>query len=241
MEIIVALIFVILYFCIFRESSKGDRGERTIANILSKLPSSEYSVINDLIIQNEHHSTQIDHVIISIYGIFVIETKNYSGWIMGGEKSDQWIKNMYGRKYYFYNPIKQNYGHISSLAKELLIPKDSFISIIAFPNTADIKVHTNEHVIYFKEILPTIYSYSFKKLSISEVNRITNKLSQQISSKEQTKRHVQFVKEKKNFSKNAFQRGICPYCGATLKIRNGKYGAFIGCSRYPKCTYKHPL
>ena len=119
MAIILGLIFVVLYFYFFSADAKGRRGEKTVANILSQLPSSEYSVINDITIQNKNGSTQIDHVIISVYGIFVIETKNYSGWIMGGEKSDQWIKNMYGHKYYFYNPIKQNYGHISALARTL--------------------------------------------------------------------------------------------------------------------------
>ena len=86
MGIILGLIFVVLYFYFFSASAKGRRGERAVASILSELPSSEYSVINDITLQDEHGSTQIDHVIVSVYGIFVIETKNYSGWIMGAEK-----------------------------------------------------------------------------------------------------------------------------------------------------------
>ena len=242
MELILIVIFVVLYFYFFSASAKGRRGEKAVANILSQLPSSEYSIINDITLQDEHGSTQIDHVIISIYGIFVIETKNYSGWIMGGEKSDQWIKNMYGHKYYFYNPIRQNYGHISALARTLLIPKNAFVSIVAFPYRADIKVHTSEHVIYFKDIVPTILSYSKKRFSIAEVDKMTNKLlSLQSTTKEQAKEHIQYAKDKKNFSKTALRQGICPYCGSELKIRKGKYGTFLGCSRYPKCKYTHPL
>ena len=242
MGLLLIPIFIVLYFCFFTASAKGRRGERKVANILSQLPSSEYSAINDITIQNKNGTTQIDHVIISVYGIFVIETKNYSGWIMGGEKSDQWIKNMYGHKYYFYNPIKQNYGHISALSRTLLIPKNNFVSIVAFPYKADIKVHTSKHVVYFGEIIPTILSYTTKRFSISEMDKMTNQLlSLQSDSKEQKKEHVQYVKDKKYFSKSALQQGICPYCGSSLKIRNGKYGAFIGCSRYPKCKYTHPL
>ena len=242
MGIILGLIFVVLYFYFFSASAKGRRGERAVANILSELPSSEYSVINDITFQDEHGSTQIDHVVVSIYGIFVIETKNYSGWIMGGEKSDQWIKNMYGHKYYFYNPIRQNYGHISALARTLLVSKNNFVSIVAFPYKADIKVHTSEHVIYFREIVPTILSYTTKRFSIFEVDKMTNQLlSLQSDSKEQKKEHIQYAKDKKNFSKNALQQGICPYCGSELKVRKGKYGTFLGCSRYPKCKYTHPL
>ncbi len=235
-------IFIVLYFCFFTASAKGRRGERAVANILSELPSSEYSVINDITLQDEYGITQIDHVIISVYGIFVIETKNYSGWIMGGEKSDQWIKNMYGHKYYFYNPIKQNYGHISALARTLLIPKNNFVSIVVFPYKADIKVHTSEHVIYFKEIISTILSYTIRRFSVFEVDKMTNQLlSLQSNSKEQKKEHAQYVKDKKYFSKSVLQKGICPYCGSPLKFRNGKFGTFIGCNRYPKCKYTHPL
>lgn len=242
MGLLLIPIFIIIYFCFFTASAKGRRGERAVANILSELPSSEYSVINDITLQDEHGSTQIDHVIVSVYGIFVIETKNYSGWIMGGEKSDQWIKNMYGHKYYFYNPIRQNYGHISALARTLLVSKNNFVSIIAFPYKADLKVHTSEHVVYFKEIVPTILSYTTKRFSISEVDKMTNQLlSLRSDSKEQKKEHIQYAKDKKNFSKSALRQGICPYCGSELKIRKGKYGIFLGCTRYPKCKYTHPL
>ncbi|WP_350617509.1 nuclease-related domain-containing protein, partial [Pseudomonas sp. HY7a-MNA-CIBAN-0227] len=62
-------------------------------------------------------STQIDHVIVSIYGIFVIETKNYKGWIFGNEKQRQWTQAFpNGRKYKFQNPLRQNYLHIKTLA-----------------------------------------------------------------------------------------------------------------------------
>ncbi|MBQ8250552.1 MAG: NERD domain-containing protein [Alphaproteobacteria bacterium] len=242
MELLLILIFVVVYFYYFSASAKGRRGESEVASILSQLPNSEYSVINDITIQNNNKSAQIDHVIISVYGIFVIETKNYSGWIMGGEKSDQWIKNMYGHKYYFYNPIKQNYGHISALANTLLISKNNFISIVAFPYEADIKVHTDEHLIYFGEIIPIIFSYTTKIFSVSEVDKMTKQLlSLQLNSKEQKKEHIQYARDKKNFSKSALYQGICPYCGSPLKVRCGKYGVFIGCSQYPKCKYTHPV
>ena len=241
MGLLLIPIFIVLYF-FFTASAKGRRGENKVASILSQLPNSEYSVINDITVQNKNGSAQIDHVIISVYGIFVIETKNYSGWIMGGEKSDQWTKNMYGHKYCFYNPIRQNYGHISALARTLLVSKNNFVSIVAFPYKADIKVHTSEHVVYFKEIVPTILSYTTKRFSISEIDKMTNQLlSLQFDSKEQKKEHIQYAKDKKNFSKSALRQGICPYCGSELKVRKGKYGTFFGCSRYPKCKYTHPL
>lgn len=64
-------------------------------------------------------TTQIDHVVIPNYGIFVIETKNYKGWIIGNEFDDYWKQIIYKRKEKLHNPIKQNYGHIMVLKEHL--------------------------------------------------------------------------------------------------------------------------
>ena len=80
--------------------SKGAMGEKRVAHILKKLPEDRYKVINNLLIQNNGYTTQIDHIVVSVYGIFVIETKTYQGWIYGGENSDYWTQNIYGNKYH---------------------------------------------------------------------------------------------------------------------------------------------
>lgn len=112
-------------------SRKGQAGENKVARILQKLPTEKYKIVNDILIKNSHGTTQIDHVVLSEYGVFVIETKNYSGWIYGGEYSEEWTKNVYGNKYQFRNPLKQNYAHIKALmdileikSQDLLIPID---------------------------------------------------------------------------------------------------------------------
>lgn len=61
------------------------------------------------------HTTQIDHIVVSIHGIFVIETKNYKGWIYGNSNNEYWTQNIYGNKYSLYNPLLQNKNHIKSL------------------------------------------------------------------------------------------------------------------------------
>jgi len=61
----------------------GIIGERLVTSVLSALDSKKYLIINDLMVENEGKTSQIDHVVISNYGIFVIETKNYNGWILG--------------------------------------------------------------------------------------------------------------------------------------------------------------
>ena len=84
--LIVLLILVFSKFGLF--ISSGEYGERRIKKCLSSLPEEEYFVLNDLYLKNGAKTTQIDHIVVSIYGIFVIETKTYKGWIYGDTYKD---------------------------------------------------------------------------------------------------------------------------------------------------------
>lgn len=111
-------------------------------------------------LNSDYGLTQIDHIVISVYGIFVIETKNYKGWITGGEYAENWIKNVYGNKYSFRNPLKQNYAHIKSIMNLINIHDPNlFMSIIAFSDEASIKVNTDKNVINFCMLKKCIQSY----------------------------------------------------------------------------------
>lgn len=80
-------------------------------------------------------SRQIDHIIIRSNGIFVVETKNYSGTIYGTENQMQWTQVLgYGReKHKFYNPVKQNATHVSKI-REILGKDAPIFSIVVFVN-----------------------------------------------------------------------------------------------------------
>lgn len=81
------------------------------------------------------NTTEIDVVLIHETGIYVFESKNYSGSIYGNEYQEQWkqIKSNYEKKM-FYNPIKQNDTHIRCLARYLGIDECYFYSYIVFGN-----------------------------------------------------------------------------------------------------------
>ncbi|MEC2745716.1 nuclease-related domain-containing protein, partial [Bacillus cereus] len=65
---------------------KGKAGEKLVKRILSKLDSQSYCVLHDVTVNTEYgDTTQIDHIVIAETGVFVIETKNYEGWIYGSE------------------------------------------------------------------------------------------------------------------------------------------------------------
>ena len=109
MGIIIILIIIMLIIKFNGAKIKGNVGEKRVANILSTLDNTKYKVINNLMIRTERGTTQIDHVVISIYGIFVIETKNYKGLIFGSENDENWTQVIYKNKGKFRNPIIHNW------------------------------------------------------------------------------------------------------------------------------------
>ena len=236
--LLASVVGVFLHFCL--PSIKGKWGEVKVAGILSLLPDNEYKVLHDIVIQSNGYTSQIDHIVVSVYGIFVIETKNYKGWITGFENSKQWTQNVYGNKYSLYNPIKQNKSHILALKNELYIIEDNFIPIIAFSNDCSLKIETETPVIYISQILNEIKRHTEVKFDKTQLDGIVERIKAiNIDSPEMQQQHIDEIKYHKQQTEYKLQQGICPRCGALLVLRQGRYGKFYGCSNYPRCHYTH--
>lgn len=223
--------------------SKGKAGEMRVAKILSKLPEEEYRVINNLLIKQGNKTTQIDHVVVSEYRIFVIETKHYRGWIYGDANREYWTQNIYGNKYDLWNPIHQNQGHIRALRRVLTdIPPGVFISIVTFSRQASLDIRNSENVIYWDELKDVIRSYQRKLISTEQAQNAYETLSAaNIDSKDNQKQHVRHVREQISKREETIAKGRCPRCGGELVLRKGTYGPFYGCSNYPRCKFTHKL
>ena len=231
----ISILFIVL-ISIFRKQITGYMGEFWVRTKLEKLPKDKYKVLHDIMIKIDNKTHQIDHIVVSTYGIFVIETKNYGGLITGSSNNNNWCMHLGKNKYYFNNPIHQNYGHIVALEKLLGIEESKFISIISMSNKAKIKVQ-EKNVITLDYLVSTINNYKNLILDIN-INEITNKIkSNNITDKELRKIHVKNIKRDITNKQKKLNNMICPRCGATLIIRNGKNGEFVGCTNYPKCRF----
>lgn len=222
-----------LYYPKFR----GFMGEFWVKLELSKLPKDSYIVLNDIMIKDDNGTHQIDHLVLSKFGIFVIEMKNYYGLIKGKEFDNKWCQYLGKNKSYFINPIHQNYGHIKALSNLLRIDEKNFISIVCFSNQAKLAVNCNTVVTQLDYLKSKIVS--FNDLLINEdINKLSNKvLLNNIEDRNLRKRHVRDIRTKISNENELAQNMICPRCGSKLIERNGRYGKFIGCSGYPKCKY----
>lgn len=235
----ILLIVSLIVLAIIWRRSKGKRGEKHVAAFLSFLPKKEYRVINDLLLQTGGHSTQIDHVVISIYGIFVIETKYYKGWIYGGENSEYWTQNIYGHKNQLRNPLWQNQGHIKAISRLLSDPgMIPIYNIVAFSGQATLKLDRSLPVMYRRQVVPYIKRHREPQMSEAYADEIYNLLLEaNVTDKEARKQHVKSVKQNQQRRNISVANGKCPRCGGNLVLRDGRYGRFYGCSNYPRCKY----
>jgi putative lipoic acid-binding regulatory protein len=239
MGLLIFSIILAIILRIYGPTIKGYFGEKSVSFFLSRLDPGKYKVINNIMLKIDGRTSQIDHVVVSNYGIFVIETKNYNGWILGNEYDDYWTQVIYKRKEKLFNPIKQNYGHIQALKNVLSEYQElNYISIITFTTKADLKVKTKTDVVYTVNLLKTIRKYDKETVSDSVKEKVYKKLlSLNIDDKEERTEHVRSIYKNINEKNRKITENICPRCGGTLVRKNGKYGSFTGCSNYPKCKF----
>lgn len=231
MMIIISLVIIVIYY-IFGAKIIGWFGEYWTKEALSILPKDKYLIINNVFIKVNNITHQIDHVIISPYGIFSIETKQYNGYITGSKYDKNWIRHLGKKKLYYTNPIRQNYGHVKSLSELLNIDENKIFNIVCIPSTAKLRIKHDGELTRYDTIANKILSY--KNIIINNPNEIYKIIiKNNIADKNAQKEHIKNIKEtviNKDVNK-------CPWCGGQLIERNGKYGKFIGCTNFPRCKY----
>ncbi|MDD2391538.1 MAG: NERD domain-containing protein [Bacilli bacterium] len=226
-----------LLSAIFGDRVKGWLGEFRARLKLLRLPKDKYLLLSNIMIKDENGTHQIDHLVISQYGIFVIEVKNYNGLIVGNEYKDKWIQYLGKKKYYMNNPIHQNYGHIKALANLLNMSDDLFISVICNADKTNLKVESKSIITQTSSLKNKLLEFNEIKIekSVEEIKDII--LANNIVDKKMNKQHIKDIKIKISEDKEKENNMICPKCGSQLVQRNGKYGMFTGCSGFPKCRY----
>jgi len=231
--IVISSIIAGILFTIKTPKGRGIIGELKVKLVLGKTKEGKKYVFNNYMLTFEGKSSQIDHILVNQSGVFVIETKNYSGRIYGNENQHEWTQVLnYGKvKNRLYNPVKQNATHVYRLKK--LLPNLPYVnSVIVF-------VQNNTKYIQAESVIPLSHLKRLikerdKLLTAEEMVKINNDLlSVKSECNISDKEHILEIYEIKENIKN----NICPRCGGKLVERNGKYGVFYGCENYPQCKF----
>jgi predicted RNA-binding Zn-ribbon protein involved in translation (DUF1610 family) len=226
---------------------KGVWGEFQV-NLIARLRLDHevYTLFKNVTLPTEDGgTTQIDHVIVSRYGIFVIETKNMKGWIFGGEQQKTWTQKIYRHTNKFKNPLHQNYKHTQTLQSILGLTPDKLFSVVVFIGDSKFKTPMPDNVVYAGEYIRFIKSKQQSILTIKEVLEVCRKLEYG-RLKPSIKTHVDHVKHVKSIVEQKQQaENACPKCGRPMVLRTAKSGenqgnSFWGCSGFPKCRVVRP-
>ncbi|MDE5848840.1 MAG: NERD domain-containing protein [Muribaculaceae bacterium] len=151
----VLLVAIVSWWKRGKARRSGKRGEKMVAKELARLRRKDYIVINDLMLPTSNGRTsQIDHVVVSTRGIFVIETKNHAGRISGAEHAQYWQQHLSSQSRTFYNPILQNRSHLRAVRR--LMPKldaELFSSMVVFTEAWRLDIKADE-IIMERRFLP---------------------------------------------------------------------------------------
>ena len=195
-----------------------------------------YRRFHDVIVPTSSGTTQIDHLLVSPFGLFVIETKNIKGWIFGAENQPKWTQSLYGKKYSFQNPIRQNYRHTKCLAEYLDLDSTVLHSIVFFIGECTFKTPMPSNVLT-TGLRSHVRSYRHALLSDADIRRIMQRIQSLKDDRSLNHRsHMQSLRERHSST------ATCPKCGSNLVKRTAKKGVnpgsvFLGCSGFPRCRY----
>lgn len=130
LNLLYLLPFILIIFIMKSPQFKGRLGEWFVKRQLNNNIIREHILLNDVLIPTKDGTTQLDHILISNNGIWVIETKFYAGYIYGSQKQKQWTQSFGRNKFKFQNPFHQNYKHIKTLSEHLEIPEKNIKNIV---------------------------------------------------------------------------------------------------------------
>ena len=226
-----------------RRKNKGDIGESRISILNeSELDENHIGLDNVLIPLPDGGTTQIDHIVVSPYGLYIIETKNMGGWIYGNEYDNQWTQVLYKQKYTFQNPLRQNYKHCQVIASALNLDNSLVHSVIVFIGDSEFKTPLPANVLNGgTAYLNYIKQPREARIPLPELPRLIaaiQKLRLENSAENHT-RHIAHIEQIRSEPR-------CPRCGGKMEKRIAKNGphagkAFYGCSKYPRCHGTRPI
>lgn len=177
---------------------KGKAGE-AVVNLSARLflDKTRYHLIKNVTLPTEDGTTQIDHIIVSRYGVFVVETKNMKGWIFGNAKQRYWTQKIFKYSQKFQNPLHQNYKHVKTLQSLLDLSDEQVFSVVVFVGDSTFKTAMPENVTHGGGYVRFIKAQTEQRLSDDEVQKVIEAIEfgRLAATFRNHRKHVAHVKE----------------------------------------------
>lgn len=152
-------------------------GEMLVSDVLRPFGSPDYHLMNHITLPMNDGTTEVDHILVSRFGVFVIETKHYTGWIFGSESARRWTQVRYQARFPFQNPILQNKRHVRAVTELLdFVPVWAISSLVVFTGDAEFKTPMPPGVITIERLAHYVTCHTRAVQSVHDVQLCVGRL-----------------------------------------------------------------
>jgi Nuclease-related domain len=162
----------------YRVYAFQNRGETRLSSATREhFCAPDYHLMNHITLRLRDGTTQIDHILVSRFGVFVIETKDYKGWIFANDKQTNWTQVLFKQKFEFQNPIFQNLRHIRAVQALLdFPPPENIKSIVVFTGEAEFKTEVPHGVFSLSGFIDHVHEQTTEIMSLNRVQFCVGRL-----------------------------------------------------------------
>ncbi len=162
----------------FRSPSFQNRGEALVTRVIqANFKAPNFHLLNHITLKLKDGTTQIDHILVSRFGVFVIETKDYNGWIFANPKHATWTQVLFRLKFKFQNPIFQNFRHVKSLESLLdFLPPSAIKSAVVFVGDAEFQTDMPSGVYTISGFINYLQNCTEEVMSLNRVQFCVGRL-----------------------------------------------------------------
>ena len=163
--------FVIGRYRASRATPFQNRGEALMSRVaLTNFGPPDYHLMNHVTLQMNDGTTQVDHILVSRFGVFVIETKDYKGWVFANANQANWTQVLFKRKFRFQNPIFQNLRHVRAVQGLLdFLPPGAVKSVVVFTGEAEFKTEIPQGVFTISGLIDYLREQTIEVMSLNRV------------------------------------------------------------------------
>jgi len=170
---------LLLIFFLSSPRFRGDIAETRVRRLLATgLERNRYTVFNDLLLADAGGTRQIDHLVISKFGIFVIESRYVRGWVSGAEFQERWKQKSLWRQTQFDNPLHSCRLQVERLQRLLNYPASVFHPLVVLVGHKGAKTRLPENVIAPEKLLGLLRRKSGQLLNAEQAERAIRTIDQ---------------------------------------------------------------
>lgn len=173
-----ALGFAIGRYRAYRAHAYQNRGEALVSRVVqANFSPPDYHLMNHVTLCLKDGTTQIDHILVSRFGVFIIETKDYKGWLFANASQATWTQVLFKYRFTFQNPIFQNARHVRAVRALLdFLPTDAITSVVVFTGEAEFKTEVPEGVLFIARLIDYLRAHTVEVMSLNRMQFCVGRL-----------------------------------------------------------------